>query len=118
MAIAGIRPCTGAGLRSGVRVTLTRANADGLEALLDRAVAPGVDRFCLGSVPGTPFEELWRNPENAVLAAFRRKEERIGGACGACPDRVVCGGCRMRAYRATGDLYSADPFCTAQRGAG
>lgn len=228
-AIAGIRACTGAGLRCGVRVTLTRANADELEALLDRAVALGVDRFCLywlvpsgrgaadhadrqlgpdavdavldrlyakadaigagrmeiltvdapsdavalldrmaagaapsldaarrllalqggscsagrrvanidpagnvypcqfaqddrfclGSVPGTPFEELWRDPENAVLAAFRKKEERIGGACGSCPDRAVCGGgCRVRAYRATGDLYGADPFCTARRGAG
>jgi radical SAM protein with 4Fe4S-binding SPASM domain len=67
----------------------------------------------------TPFDELWRDAENAVLAAFRAKEERIGGACGHCPDRGICGGgCRVRAYRATGDLYAPDPFCTAGRNAG
>lgn len=228
-AVAGIRACSDAGLRSGIRVTLTRANVDELEPLLDLAVELGVDRFCLywlvpsgrgaadhdnrqlapatvdavldrlyaradaigagrmevltvdapsdavalldrmvaagapsldgarsllalqggscsagrrvanidpagnvypcqfaqaeefrlGRVPETPFEELWRDQENAVLAAFRTKEERLGGACAACPDRSVCGGgCRVRAYRATGDLYAPDPFCTARRGAG
>lgn len=228
-AVAGIRACADAGLRCGVRVTVTRANVDELEPLLDLAVALGVDRFCLywlvpsgrgatnhaerqvgpadvgaildrlyaradaigagrmevltvdapsdavalldrmaaagapsldearrllvlqggacsagrrvanidpagnvypcqfaqedefciGSVRTTPFEALWSDPENAVLAAFREKEGRIGGACGTCADRELCGGgCRIRARWAGGDIYGPDPFCTAGRGEG
>ncbi len=228
-AVAGIRACVDAGLRCGVRVTVTRANLDELEPLLDLAVALGVDRFCLywlvpsgrgaahhadrqvgpadvgaildrlyaradaigagrmevltvdapsdavalldrmaaagapsldearrllvlqggacsagrrvanidpagnvypcqfaqedefriGSVRTTPFEALWSDPENAVLAVFREKEGRIGGACGTCADRELCGGgCRIRAHRAGGDIYGPDPFCTAGRGEG
>lgn len=228
-AVTGIQACTDAGLRCGVRVTVTRANVDELEPLLDLAMELGVDRFCLywlvpsgrgathhadrqvapaevgavlnrlyasadaigagrmevltvdapsdavalldrmaaaeapsldearrllvlqggacsagrrvanidpagnvypcqfaqedefciGSVRTTPFEALWSDPENAVLAAFREKEGRIGGACGTCADREICGGgCRIRAYRASGDIYGPDPFCTAGRGEG
>lgn len=32
-------------------------------------------------------------------------------ACGCCPFRERCGGCRARAYEATGDYLAAEPFC-------
>jgi len=225
-ALDGIRASIEAGLRTGVRVTVTRENAGELDALLDLSTGLGVDRFCLywlvpsgrgrdrhgdrqlgpegvgrvldrlyeraealgpdrievlsvdapsdavalldrmaaagsasldaarqlltlqggacsagrrvanidpagyvypcqfaqdeafriGNVRERAFGELWQDAENPVLTAFREKEGRLGGACGACADVGLCGGgCRIRAYRETGDLYAADPFCTAGR---
>jgi MoaA/NifB/PqqE/SkfB family radical SAM enzyme len=37
--------------------------------------------------------------------------DRYGGACGACAHRVGCGGCRARAYAATGDYMAAETSC-------
>jgi radical SAM protein with 4Fe4S-binding SPASM domain len=45
--IAAFAACREAGLRSGVRVTLTRENYRELEALVDLALALGASRFCL-----------------------------------------------------------------------
>jgi radical SAM protein with 4Fe4S-binding SPASM domain len=43
----GIRAAQGAGLRTGVRFTVTRDNIDDLPGVLQRAVDEEVDRFCL-----------------------------------------------------------------------
>jgi Fe-coproporphyrin III synthase len=45
--IAAFAACKAAGLRCGVRVTLTRENCHELEALVDRAILLGASRFCL-----------------------------------------------------------------------
>lgn len=37
--------------------------------------------------------------------------DRYGGACGACAFRNGCGGCRARAYAATGDYMAAETSC-------
>jgi radical SAM protein with 4Fe4S-binding SPASM domain len=37
--------------------------------------------------------------------------DRYGGACGACAFRFDCGGCRARAYAATGDYLAAETSC-------
>jgi radical SAM protein with 4Fe4S-binding SPASM domain len=37
--------------------------------------------------------------------------DRYGGACGACAFRAGCGGCRARAYAATGDYMQAETSC-------
>ena len=37
--------------------------------------------------------------------------DRYGGACGACSFRCGCGGCRARAYAATGDYMAAETNC-------
>lgn len=37
--------------------------------------------------------------------------DRYGGACGACAYRSGCGGCRARAYAATGDYMAAETSC-------
>jgi hypothetical protein len=36
----------------------------------------------------------------------------LGGRCGACELKGLCGGCRARAYGATGDVMAEDPLCT------
>lgn len=37
--------------------------------------------------------------------------DRYGGACGTCAFRTGCGGCRARAYAATGDYMAAETSC-------
>jgi radical SAM protein len=46
-------------------------------------------------------------------ALFRtlREPDRLGGKCGICPYRAVCGGSRARAFAMTGDPLAADPCC-------
>ncbi len=53
------------------------------------------------------FAEVWRGSE--VFRAIR--EGDLGGKCGRCTYREVCGGCRARAYAASGDLLAADESC-------
>jgi radical SAM protein with 4Fe4S-binding SPASM domain len=43
----GVRSARDAGLRTGVRFTVTRENVDDLPGVLDQAVSEGVNRFCL-----------------------------------------------------------------------
>ncbi len=40
-----------------------------------------------------------------------RQPDRYGGHCGRCGFRTRCGGCRARAYAATGDYMAAEPGC-------
>lgn len=40
-----------------------------------------------------------------------RQTTRYSGACGVCCFNQACGGCRARAYAATGDFMASDPSC-------
>ncbi len=40
-----------------------------------------------------------------------RDDDALGGKCGKCEYRHLCGGSRSRAYGATGDMFAADPLC-------
>ena len=44
-----------------------------------------------------------------------RQPDRYGGHCGKCGFRTGCGGCRARAYSATGDYMAAEPGCILNR---
>ncbi len=46
-------------------------------------------------------------------ALFRslRAADQLKGKCGVCPFRMLCGGCRARAYGLTGDALAGDPTC-------
>ena len=48
---------------------------------------------------------------DAPLFRSLRDESALGGKCGACPFRRVCGGSRARAYSMTGDFLAYDPLC-------
>lgn len=54
------------------------------------------------------FAAVWR--QSALFAAIRAGA--LGGKCGACEYRTLCGGCRARAYAAEEDYLAADPSCT------
>jgi radical SAM protein with 4Fe4S-binding SPASM domain len=53
------------------------------------------------------FGEIWRS-----APLFRTlREGTLGGKCGRCEYRVLCGGCRARAFALEGDVLAADPSC-------
>lgn len=61
-----------------------------------------------GDLRQQSFGAIWRE-----APLFRRlREGSLGGKCGVCEYRSVCGGCRARAYASSGDVLAADPSCT------
>lgn len=61
-----------------------------------------------GSVREQPLAEIWQNSN--VLHSLR-DFDKLTGKCGQCAFRDVCGGCRARAFAASGDYLAADPTC-------
>lgn len=45
-----------------------------------------------------------------------RDSDALGGKCGRCEFRKICGGSRARAYGLTGDPFAEDPSCSYQPG--
>lgn len=60
-----------------------------------------------GSLRERSFGEIWRSAP--LLEALR--EPALHGRCGACEYRELCGGCRARAFAASGDPLDEDPWC-------
>ena len=60
-----------------------------------------------GDLMESSFREIWET--SPVLRELREGE--VGGRCGECEYRQVCGGCRARAYAETGDLMGPDESC-------
>jgi heme b synthase len=61
-----------------------------------------------GNVLKTPFTDIW---EKSDLFLTLRDFKTLKGKCGACEYKSVCGGCRARAYYASGDLLGEEPYC-------
>lgn len=64
-----------------------------------------------GNVNETPFGVIWN--ESEVFKTLRNYNN-LKGKCGKCEYRKVCGGCRARAYEATGDYLAEEPLCLYQ----
>jgi heme b synthase len=64
-----------------------------------------------GNVQKQSFADVWNNSE-----VFRnlRDLSKYDGKCGRCEFIKVCGGCRARAYEATGDYLAEEPLCLYQ----
>ena len=64
---------------------------------------------------GFDFASIWTNAE-----VFRRVRDvsAYQGRCGRCAFRVLCGGCRARAYAMTGDYLAQEPLCAYASGKG
>jgi radical SAM protein len=62
-----------------------------------------------GNVRSEPLEAIYRR---SPLFVRLRDSEQLGGKCGRCPFKRVCGGSRARAYAATGDVMAEDPGCS------
>lgn len=80
-----------------------------------------------GDVTPCPYLPVYGgNLRDRTLAAiwgeshlFRRLRERhtLQGRCGACEFRLLCGGCRARAFGCHGDVMGEDPWCGYRPGA-
>ncbi len=69
-------------------------------------------QFLVGNIRQKPFSALWADDRQPVLARFRQDPRNLTGTCGQCGHRDLCaGGCRVRAYEASGDFSAEDPFC-------
>jgi radical SAM protein len=58
-----------------------------------------------------PLDSLVRVYQESELFKSLRDPSRLGGKCGRCEYRDVCGGSRARAYALTGDPLAAEPDC-------
>jgi radical SAM protein with 4Fe4S-binding SPASM domain len=115
------RPAWGRGCLAGI--TYCRIFANG-----DVTPCPYLP-VSAGNVRTTPFKEIWNN---SPLFTALRDPDCLTGKCGICSYKMVCGGCRARAYRqevvasplwcdglATpnneeGDVCGEDPWCQYQ----
>jgi radical SAM protein with 4Fe4S-binding SPASM domain len=62
-----------------------------------------------GNIRRQPFREIW---EGSPLFAELRDSGLLGGKCGLCEFKNICGGCRARAYGMTHEYLDEEPFCT------
>jgi radical SAM protein with 4Fe4S-binding SPASM domain len=60
-----------------------------------------------GDLKTTDFKTIWDESES--LNRFRKPE--YGGKCGMCQYRLICGGCRARAFATLGDDMGEDQWC-------
>jgi heme b synthase len=66
-----------------------------------------------GDLKTATFQSVWRESE-----IFNQLRDVSGykGKCGRCEYLRVCGGCRARAFEATGDFLAEEPLCAYQPG--
>jgi radical SAM protein with 4Fe4S-binding SPASM domain len=61
-----------------------------------------------GNLARESLASIWNESDTFVRI---RQRDALGGRCGACELSALCGGCRARAYGATGDYMAEDPLC-------
>ncbi len=61
-----------------------------------------------GNVRETTFADIW---QTASVFQSLRDPQLLKGKCGRCEYRVLCQGCRARAYAACGDFLAEEPDC-------
>jgi AdoMet-dependent heme synthase len=66
-----------------------------------------------GDVTKTSFAEIWNHSD---IFLSLRNFDNLKGKCGKCEFKRVCGGCRARAYEASGDFLAEEPLCSYQPG--
>lgn len=61
-----------------------------------------------GNILEQNFKDIW---ESSKLFLEMRDPSKLKGKCGQCEYRVVCMGCRARAYGETKDYLNEEPYC-------
>jgi heme b synthase len=64
-----------------------------------------------GDITQASFADIWNHSD--IFLSLRNFDE-LKGKCGSCEFKKVCGGCRARAYEATGDFLAEEPLCSYQ----
>lgn len=65
----------------------------------------------VGHIKKEPFKKIW---EHAKVFQDLRDPDLLEGKCGICEYKRVCAGCRARAYAATKNYLSEEPYCIYQ----
>ncbi|MGD9971943.1 MAG: heme b synthase [Desulfatirhabdiaceae bacterium] len=114
------------------RILRQRSRADGIAVTFQTHGLDAVTRGCLGGtgfcfishrgvvqpcgfldlncgdVTRQSFSDVWNQ---SPIFLNLRNFDKLKGKCGICEYRKVCGGCRARAYEATGDYMAEEPLC-------
>ncbi|MBI3600766.1 MAG: radical SAM protein [Nitrospinae bacterium] len=61
-----------------------------------------------GDIRKERFQDIWNN---SLVFKNLRNPDLLQGKCGVCEFKHICEGCRARAYSATGNYLSEEPFC-------
>ena len=117
------------------RILRQRAHEEGKKVTFDSHGLDAVSRGCLagtgfcfvshvgrvqtcgfldvncGDITQQSFKEVW---ENSPVFKEMRDFSLLEGKCGPCEYTRVCGGCRARAYEATGNYLGEEPLCSYQ----
>ena len=117
------------------RILRQRAKKDGISVTFERYGLDAVTRGCLGGigfcfishqgivqpcgyldlncgdVRQATFADIWNQSDHFLEL---RDYDKLKGKCGPCEFKRVCGGCRARAFEATGDFMSEEPLCSYQ----
>jgi AdoMet-dependent heme synthase len=64
-----------------------------------------------GDLKNSTFKEVW---EKSPVFTKLRDFSNYKGKCGVCEYLKFCGGCRARAFEATGDFMEEEPLCMYQ----
>ncbi|MBN1850738.1 MAG: heme b synthase [Deltaproteobacteria bacterium] len=64
-----------------------------------------------GDLRESSFDDVWNHSE---IFGHLRNFSEYKGKCGQCEFIRFCGGCRARAYEATGDYLAEEPLCVYQ----
>ncbi|MCP3940864.1 MAG: heme b synthase [Desulfobacteraceae bacterium] len=64
-----------------------------------------------GDITNQTFKEVW---DNSTVFNKLRNFNNLENKCGICEYKKVCGGCRARAYEATGNYLDQEPLCSHQ----
>jgi AdoMet-dependent heme synthase len=62
-----------------------------------------------GDIARDSFADIWHHSD--IFLSLRNFND-LKGKCGACEYKNVCGGCRARAFEATGDFLAEEPLCS------
>jgi len=112
---AGLAPLEAAGLRRRRRPPMDVNAGRGFVfvSALGLVHPSGFLPVSAGNIRQRRLAEIYRDSE---LMRGMRDPDRLGGRCGRCEFRTVCGGSRSRAYAVTGDWYAEEPWCGYQPG--
>ena len=61
-----------------------------------------------GNIRQKSLQEIW---ETSKVFADLRDPGKLKGKCGCCEYRVICEGCRARAFAESGDYLDEEPYC-------
>ena len=113
LAQRGEGPVAGLGFQSGDGIgraprAVNAGNGFCFVSHLGEVCPSGFLPLVTGNVRDHSIVDLYRN--HPTFQALR-DPALLGGKCGSCGFKQICGGSRSRAFAATGDYLAADPAC-------